>query len=260
MCMLAILRNVVDGWPVILAANREEFYDRQGTPPEVWVGSPTIVAGRDPKAGGTWLGVNEYRLLVAITNRPKERVTREPRSRGLLCLELLACHSAGEAQDRAMGLLRQGHYAGCNVLAVDHAATCLVESGDAIVSSTPGVGVYVVTTNGLNQPGDTRAALAAAELRACPRWSLESCLAQLMRICGQHAAGDRPPICLHAPDRGTVSSSIVAFGTDSADLRWLHAQGPPCRSRFIDYSMLFQRLAPRSTTANLVAGPVPKTL
>src|SRR5436309_2808690 len=102
MCMLAILYRVVDGCPVIVAANREEFFDRQGSPPEHWDACPAIVAGRDPRAGGTWLGVNQHDVLCAITNRPKGPVPSDLRSRGLLCRELLTCHTARAAHERAL--------------------------------------------------------------------------------------------------------------------------------------------------------------
>ena len=56
---------------------------------------PRIVAGRDLRVGGTWLGVNEHGLLVGILNRRQnengdnDSPTPTPRSRGLLCMDLL---------------------------------------------------------------------------------------------------------------------------------------------------------------------------
>ena len=83
---------MVDRYPVIIAANRDEHYDRPSAPPALWSTRPKILAGKDLLAGGTWLGVNEHGLLVGILNR---RSNSEPdpltqtRSRGLLCLDLL---------------------------------------------------------------------------------------------------------------------------------------------------------------------------
>ena len=89
MCLLAIFYRMFDDAPVILAANREEEYARGGTPLDLRPGPMPFVAGLDPVAGGTWLGINAARLVVAVTNRPKNRIPPAPRSRGLLVKDLL---------------------------------------------------------------------------------------------------------------------------------------------------------------------------
>src|SRR3954447_20357315 len=89
MCLLALFYRAVGDAPVVVGANREEFYARGGLPPRLLGGRPAVLAGLDPAAGGTWLGVNEHGLLVALTNRPKSAVPPRPRSRGLLVRDLL---------------------------------------------------------------------------------------------------------------------------------------------------------------------------
>jgi uncharacterized protein with NRDE domain len=121
MCLLAILYRVVDDAPLIVAANREEDYARGGTPPQLVANGVRFVAGLDPQAGGTWLGINHHGLLVALTNRPKSQVPLQPPSRGLLVRELLQCRRAKEASDQAVRELDQNRYAGCNVLCADTA-------------------------------------------------------------------------------------------------------------------------------------------
>ena len=83
MCLLALFFRVAEDAAVVVGANREEAYARGGTPPQVLEGPPRAVAGLDPTAGGTWLGVNGHGLLVAVTNRPKSEAPAQPRSRGL---------------------------------------------------------------------------------------------------------------------------------------------------------------------------------
>jgi uncharacterized protein with NRDE domain len=97
---LALYFNVFAEHPIIVAANRDEHYDRSSAPPNLIGRNPAIVAGKDLVAGGTWLGVNEHGLSVGILNR---RVTQEQkpanfRSRGLLCLDLLGLKSAACAE------------------------------------------------------------------------------------------------------------------------------------------------------------------
>src|SRR5208283_5304222 len=97
MCLLALFFRVVEDAPVVVGANREEEYARGGEPPQVLPGPPNAVGGRDPRSGGTWLGVNERGVLVAVTNRLKSEPPSQPRSRGLLARDLLGCDTATAA-------------------------------------------------------------------------------------------------------------------------------------------------------------------
>lgn len=72
-------------YPLIVAANRDEFYDRPTAPAGFWDDAPAVLAGRDLKAGGTWLGINRRGRFAAVTNyRQGQRERPAPRSRGHL--------------------------------------------------------------------------------------------------------------------------------------------------------------------------------
>src|SRR5437016_11900105 len=107
MCLLALFFRVVEDAPVVVGANREEFYNRGGEPPQFLKGIHPAVAGVDPLAGGTWFGVNEHGALVAVTNRPKSEMPAKPRSRGLLARVLLGCGTAAAAVEQAARELDQ---------------------------------------------------------------------------------------------------------------------------------------------------------
>src|SRR5205823_4013427 len=94
MCLLAIFFRAVPDAPLVVGANREEFYNRPGGSPQILTGRIPALGGLDPLAGGTWLGVNAHGLLVAITNRPAPQVPAKARSRGLLTRDLLGCATA----------------------------------------------------------------------------------------------------------------------------------------------------------------------
>ena len=242
MCMLAIFFRVIEGCPVLVAAIREEFYDRQGTEPELWQGVSTFVAGRDPRAGGTWLGVNEHGVLVAITNRPKLGQPSEPRSRGLLCRDLLASRSARAAHEWAIEELHRCDYAGCNLLMIDAADAYVVQQEASARSGRLSTGIQIVTARGLNESTDERAVRILEELNGRDPRPKNEWIGDLQRLCGDHGNSTGPPICLHAADRGTISSSIIALPENVNQARWLHAQGPPCRTAFKDFSHLVVRL------------------
>jgi uncharacterized protein with NRDE domain len=99
-CTLALYFQLFDGLPLLVAANRDEYYDRPSAEPAVVGTTPRILAGRDLRAGGTWLGANEHGLLVGILNRRANGAALPPlalRSRGQLCMDLLTHNSAAKA-------------------------------------------------------------------------------------------------------------------------------------------------------------------
>jgi hypothetical protein len=67
-------------------------------------------------------------------------------------------------------------------------------------------------------------------------------VAALKELCGQ-TGGNDPPICLRGERGGTVSSSIVALRTPLSRSTYLHAQGPPDCTPYVDYSALLAELA-----------------
>jgi uncharacterized protein with NRDE domain len=66
-CLIALALNQHPEWPFILIANRDEFYDRPTQRLGFWPDAP-ILAGRDRRAGGSWLGIARSGRLAAITN------------------------------------------------------------------------------------------------------------------------------------------------------------------------------------------------
>lgn len=68
MCLILFAYRVVPGAPLIVAANRDEYFARPATQAATWADSPEILAGRDVLAGGTWLGVSMTGRFAALTN------------------------------------------------------------------------------------------------------------------------------------------------------------------------------------------------
>jgi uncharacterized protein with NRDE domain len=246
MCLLGIVYRALPECPLLIAANREEAYARPAAPPALRPGpdgaaGPLWLGGIDLAAGGTWLGVNQHGLLVAITNRPRRNVPREPRSRGLLCRESLAFQSAAEALAAARDSLRQQAYAGFNLVVADARAGFVLEAGDDVAVHALAPGINLIANGAFNDPQDARmrrvrSILAEQAGRPWREWVRSS-----ERLCGLHAA-DGPAICLHGDGKGTVSSSIIALPDDLRDGVYLHAAGSPCRTPYQDYSDLLRLL------------------
>jgi uncharacterized protein with NRDE domain len=91
MCLILFGINEHPDFPLILAANRDEYLARPTAPAGVWPGGG-VLAGRDLVAGGTWLGVSRSGRLVAVTN-VREPDAHDPtaESRGQLVSRLLEC-------------------------------------------------------------------------------------------------------------------------------------------------------------------------
>src|SRR5262249_27014466 len=88
MCTIAVWHRVHPDFPLIVAANRDEFLDRPYRPPELI--APGIVAGVDELAGGTWMGATKDGFFAGLTNvRPPDGTDRRRRSRGGLVVDVL---------------------------------------------------------------------------------------------------------------------------------------------------------------------------
>jgi uncharacterized protein with NRDE domain len=242
MCLLALFYRVVEDAPVIIGANREEFYARGGEPPALLAGPRPIVAGVDPRAGGTWLGVNDRGVLVAVTNRPRSQAPAEPRSRGLLAREMLGCGSAAQAAELATRELGTNRYAGCNFLCADRERAVAILAGEWLRVRPLPPGLHVLTAHDVNDEGDRRLGHALWWLSNRGYGAANHCVAALKELCAQ-SGGPDPPICLHGADRGTVSSSIIALTDSLAQSSYWHAQGSPDRVPYADCSHLLRRLA-----------------
>jgi uncharacterized protein with NRDE domain len=90
MCLVLIALDAHPDYPLIVAANRDEFYDRPTATAAFWPDAPTVLGGRDLQAGGTWLGIDRRGRFAAVTNyRQGRREHLAPRSRGRLVSDFL---------------------------------------------------------------------------------------------------------------------------------------------------------------------------
>ena len=90
MCYILLAINQSKEYPFILAANRDEFYQRESAQLAFWEDNPQIAGGRDVEQGGTWMAVTKNGRFAAITNY-REAVKKKDslRSRGLLISDYL---------------------------------------------------------------------------------------------------------------------------------------------------------------------------
>ena len=90
MCIIFIVKNAHPHYPLIIAANRDEYFSRPTQPPHWWADAPHLYAGKDLQAGGTWLGYNRQNRIAGITNLRRLDLYQEgAKSRGELVKHFL---------------------------------------------------------------------------------------------------------------------------------------------------------------------------
>ena len=267
MCTLALYFQTFPGYPVVVAANRDEYLNRPSAPPCALQRVPWIFGGKDLQAGGTWLGVNQYGLLAGLLNRH----TLEPndparRSRGLLSLDALQTSSAAEAAAR-IGREPADRHNPFNLLVADAAHAYVLFPRDGAIRTQPlEPGVHVLTNMNPNDPECPRIARSfrlfeavADTVPAEPRSPVS--VAELFRSLHERLSDHSTPLdpraedprnglCIHLDGYGTCSSSLLAYAAREQRFIYRFAPGAPCRTAYSDVSLPPAGLAsqPPSTT------------
>ena len=99
MCLIALAVDPAQDLSLVIAANRDEFFPRPTEEARWWPELPSLLAGRDLEAGGTWLGITRGGRIAALTNyRDPSRKLRSDhaRSRGELVTGFLAGDTPAE--------------------------------------------------------------------------------------------------------------------------------------------------------------------
>ena len=144
LCLIAIAIHASPHDPIVIAANRDEFYDRPTRPLHIWGDDPNIAGGRDLRAGGTWLAVTRDGRFAAATNIRGNDGPPNARSRGALVGDFV--RSNLPPLDYAQRI-NPNDYAGFHLLAGDrdsvaHISTDtparLLDDGIFALSNAPG--------------------------------------------------------------------------------------------------------------------------
>lgn len=240
MCTLAIYFQATHDWPVVIAANRDEFLERPAADPTILLDRPHVIGGKDLRAGGTWLGISENGIVAGLLNRRSDNgANPDARSRGLLCLDALRKKTAREAAEFA-ARERGSDYNPFNLL--------MASRTEAFVAYNHGASIEVVEL----RPGLHLLSNLNVNDFECPKISASygkfAALGQQTDFrrdpVGQRAAlgalladhntqldprSGRPnALCLHLENYGTRSSSLIFLREDGREIMHYFAAGPPC--------------------------------
>jgi len=147
MCLILFALQQHSEFPLVVIANRDEYYARPTRSAHWWQDSEGIFAGRDLQAQGTWMGVNKNGRFAAVTNVREPGMLAPARlSRGVLPREFLAGDEAAETFIEQIKS-EADDYAGFNLLIGDSAGLFFYSNRQAGVIEIP-AGIHGIS-NGL---------------------------------------------------------------------------------------------------------------
>ena len=240
MCLILFAYRSHPDRPLVVAANRDEFYARPARAAHWWNGGQTaIFGGRDSEALGTWLAVSGDGRLAAVTNWTEDRnAPPSPRSRGDLPWHFL--RGILPARD-FVDAIEADRYAGFNFIAYDGVDLVYTSNRTGEVRVL-GTGVYGLTNTRLGPRHGARgsaephvpayeqwpkAVFGAAALANVAGTATTDDLIQLLSL--PHLPLETPPDRELAPERsyspcfihgshyGTRASTAIILGRDSLE-------------------------------------------
>jgi uncharacterized protein with NRDE domain len=233
MCLAAFAINASAKRPLVIASNRDEYFDRPALPLARWQTSAgeTIISGRDVRAGGTWLGITPAGRIGLLTNVRELKTPAAPRSRGELVMRWL---QGSMNADQFANQTDSAAYGGFNLVLGDLKTgqwRCLSNRPRAGVlqSQVMADGVYGLSNAALDTPWPKTLALKAAMLEALKAES-ENPLWQALESRQRSTSGALPETDLPADHALELSSAFVyvperGYGTRCSTLLTIDASG-----------------------------------
>ena len=240
MCLIAWNWKPGSATPLLLIANRDEFYARPTAALHEWTDTD-ILAGRDLQAGGTWLGVSRSGRLAALTNHRDPTLQRaDAPSRGKLVTGFLSSNLSAEAYLKALSQ-QAADYNPFNLLVFDGTHLMGLESRHARVLSLP-TGVGAVSNADFQTPWPKLNALTNClqqqiDVGHPSDAELLALLQDRLIAADDHLPTTGVPLLLERalsaafvalPDYGTRASSVVRVGSGGIEFmeQGFDADGP----------------------------------
>ncbi|MCC5867467.1 MAG: NRDE family protein [Gammaproteobacteria bacterium] len=231
MCLIAVAWRSHPQFPLVIAANRDEFHARPTAPVHVWDSPVGITGGRDLEAGGTWLGVNTIGRIAAVTNvRSPAGGPEKARSRGELPVDFLTSPLSPQAFANTLEA-HGGRYRGFNLLLATRESLLLMSNQAPGVLTLP-KGVHAISNAppGVDWPKTVlaRATLGAALAHHDDIDRLCDAAFTLLADSTTAAADQLPDTGLPRVKEQALSSIFIAgreYGTRCSSVLVLDTQG-----------------------------------
>lgn len=244
MCTLIVFQRCFADAELVIAANRDEYLDRPAELPALrsWHGR-AVLAPRDARAGGTWLGTSDAGVFAALTNRPNPKPDPTRRSRGLLVADALAADSAAEAALR-LAELPAGAYNPFNLFVCDRRDAFVAVYEEKPELRRLEAGVHVIGNGDPDSRRLPKVARLLDEAEAIARGNADDAMLALERTCAAHGSDGNAleATCIHAGLYGTRSSMLMRRGARPEQDVFRFASGPPCSHAYRDFTPLLSQL------------------
>ncbi|MFC6337091.1 hypothetical protein GIR22_04535 [Pseudomonas sp. CCM 7891] len=225
MCLIVFAWRPGHTQPLVVAANRDEFYARPSLPLAQWLDVPHVYAGRDQEAGGTWLGIGAEGRFAALTNIRDPHQPPARKSRGELVARFLSGSLAIEDYLADVNG-RSIEYAGFNLLVGTQDELWHYNANESTPTQLVS-GVYGLSNAGLDTPWPKllKAKAALSEVLTDPRPE-----ALLAILSDPHTApfADLPDTGVGLATESLLSSVFIAspsYGTRASTALIVSANG-----------------------------------
>lgn len=225
MCLIVFAWLPGHATPLVLAANRDEFYARPSRPLAAWPEAPDVHAGRDLEAGGTWLGVGPGGRVAAVTNIRDPRQPPGRRSRGELPAGFLLGALSPEAYLEQVAERAQD-YTGFNLLAGTAGELWYYHARETAPRRLP-AGLYGLSNAALDTPWP-KLRRAKAALAECLETPQAECLLAAVQDTQPAADAELPDTGVGLARERLLSSVFIVsadYGTCSSTALILRADG-----------------------------------
>ncbi|MGB4468020.1 MAG: NRDE family protein [Azovibrio sp.] len=215
MCLILVAWQVHEDFPLVLAANRDEYYCRPALPLAPWTDSPDILGGRDLEAGGSWLACHRDGRFAAVTNVRQGSPEKARCSRGDLVRNYL---QSNLQPDEFAETIRAEEYAGFNLLLGSREALLYLsnrgrESVRALSVQALSPGIYGLSNHQLDSPWPKLLKAREDFSRALAGLPDDEAFFRLLADTGQAADADLPDTGVPLALERMLSSIFVASAT-----------------------------------------------
>lgn len=224
MCLIVIGWQVHANYPLVLAANRDEFYARPTASAARWPDAPSIIGGIDLAAGGTWLAITETGRFAALTNVREPERAKGACSRGELTRNFLLSNMAANDYTQQID---DDLYGGFNLLLGDGRSLVYYSNRGGKPRILP-PGIYGISNHLLDSPWpklvQARQQFAAALQRLPDETAFFDLLADQTIVADENLPQTGVPL---AWERllSAVFVKSESYGTRASSLLWQNTDG-----------------------------------
>lgn len=227
MCSIFIAYKSHLKYRLIVAANRDEFYERPTAKAAYWDDNREILAGRDLKFGGTWLGVSTNGKFAAVTNYRDVTERNRKLSRGHLVSNFLNSDASPQSYLESIQKIAC-NYNGFNLLAGDTDSLCYFSNREQKIKLL-NAGIYGLSNHLLDTPWHKviKGKTAISKIVESKAIDIEA-LFLLLKDSQEALDSELPdtgigiekervlsPVFISSPIYGTRSSTVLLFDNDN---------------------------------------------